>query len=125
MNRHELSLSLTDNEREAILTLCSALSSKLSNNLVHLYLFGSRARGDFEPDSDIDLLVVLRRLDAESRWLVRATAADYSLLYDVLFNTHLYELTDWQDMATRQDTLWRHVRRDGVLLEEAEKSHEQ
>jgi predicted nucleotidyltransferase len=29
-----------------------------------VYLFGSRARGDHEPDSDVDVLVVLDRIDA-------------------------------------------------------------
>ncbi|NJL01586.1 MAG: nucleotidyltransferase domain-containing protein [Spirulinaceae cyanobacterium RM2_2_10] len=30
------------------------------DRLVHLTLFGSQARGDQEPESDIDVLVVLR-----------------------------------------------------------------
>jgi uncharacterized protein len=107
---------LQTNEKQAILKLCLTLSEMLGRNLVDMVLFGSKARGDFHPDSDIDLLVVLRHLNADSRWLVRSVAADCSLAYDVLFNTHLYEKGRWDAIVAQRDTLWREVQRDGVPL---------
>ncbi|MBK8986918.1 MAG: nucleotidyltransferase domain-containing protein [Chloroflexi bacterium] len=107
---------LQTNEKQAILKLCLTLSEMLGRNLVDMVLFGSKARGDFHPDSDIDLLVVLRHLNADSRWLVRSVAADCSLEYDVLFNTHLYEKGRWEAMMAHRDTLWREVQRDGMPL---------
>ena len=98
------------------MAVSASLSQKMRDNLVGLYLFGSKARGDFHADSDIDLLVIVRQLDAESRWLTRATAADYSLQYNVLFNTHLYDKARWDIIVQYQDTLWREVQRDGIAL---------
>lgn len=43
------------------------LEEKLEGNLVSLVLFGSVARGDFRPDSDVDFLVVCETLPA-NRW---------------------------------------------------------
>ena len=44
---------------KAILTeLRSRLESLYGDRLVKLILYGSQARGDAEPDSDIDVLVV-------------------------------------------------------------------
>lgn len=114
----DLPAHLQPNEQEAIITLSVALSQMLHSNLVDLYLFGSKARGDFSAESDIDLLIILRQLNADSRWLVRSIAADCSLQYDVLFNTHLYEQERWQSIVAHQDTLWREVQRDGVSLRE-------
>ena len=112
----ELPSHLTSNEREAVMEVTAALSQSLGDNLVTVYLFGSKARGDARPDSDIDLLVIVQKLDADSRWLVRATAADCSLQHDVLFNTHIYEKERWEYLAEYQDALWREIQRDGVSL---------
>ena len=107
---------LQTNEKEALMAVSATLSQKLGDNLVGLYLFGSKARGDAHADSDIDLLVILQNLNPDSRWLVRATAADCSLQHDVLFNTHLYDKERWDDLVQYQDTLWREIRRDGIPL---------
>jgi len=86
---NDLPHHLHPNEKEVIVTVVTMLSLALNDNLVDSYLFGSKARGDFHVDSDIDLLVIVNKLDPDSRWQVRATAADCSLQYDVLFNTHI------------------------------------
>ena len=39
--------------------LCKRFKVVYGDQLAHMVLFGSRARGDAEPDSDIDVLVVL------------------------------------------------------------------
>jgi predicted nucleotidyltransferase len=107
---------LTSNEEEAIMAVVAKFSETFGENLVEVYLFGSKARGDFHADSDIDLLVILEQIDAESRWQVRATAANFSLDYDVLFNTHLYDKARWDKIVQYEDTLWREVERDGISL---------
>ncbi len=112
-------LVLADGDYMAILSLVEALAQELGDNLARLVLFGSKARGDSHGDSDIDVLVILDRLDADSRWLVRATAADCSLEYDVLFNTHVCDRAGWEGLVAGQGTLWREVERDGVLLNAA------
>ena len=107
---------LQKNEREAIVQLANALTEKLEDNLIALYLFGSKARHDFRDGSDIDLLVIVRDLNVDSRWLIRVTAADYSLEYDVLFNTHIYEQQRWNAIVAQEELLWQEVQRDGIWL---------
>ena len=62
---------LKHNEKEAIMAVAALFSEALGDNLDKLYLFGSKARGDFHADSDIDLLVIVNQLDSDSRWLVK------------------------------------------------------
>jgi predicted nucleotidyltransferase len=114
----DLPRHLYNNEREAIDAVIDMLSHSMSDNLLGWYLFGSKARGDFHADSDIDLLIIVNHLDPDSRWKIRATAADCSLQYDVLFNTHIIEKARWDAMVQYKDTLWREVQRDGIPLHE-------
>lgn len=44
-----------------------------------IYLFGSRARGDFRPDSDYDLLVVTRKRDLKLKDKVYDVVTDVCL----------------------------------------------
>lgn len=109
---------LSNQELAAITTLGLSLRHVLGDDLYHLWLFGSKARGDFSSDSDVDLLIILSGLTPQRRGAIRRLAARTSLDYNILINTHLYEKARWQGMVERGETLWREVQRDGVPLGE-------
>lgn len=52
-------------------------------------LFGSRARGEAGPDSDVDLLVVLPRVDSrtEAALAMRLALRDYDIVKDIVVTT--------------------------------------
>ncbi len=85
------------------------------DRLVHLTLFGSQARGDQEPESDIDVLVVLRSPVNPSEEIKRTgkIVADLSLHYDVVITCLFMDEIDYQ---TRNNALLRNIRQEGVLL---------
>lgn len=107
---------LQENERAAILAFSESVHDFLGADLCHIWLFGSKARGDFHDDSDLDLLIVLRQLDPERRGVIRRLGARASLDYDTLINTHLYEKERWDVLVQVGDALWREIERDGVSL---------
>jgi predicted nucleotidyltransferase len=49
---------LAPGERQTVARFASRLSSALGNDLHALWLYGSRARGTAQPESDVDLLVI-------------------------------------------------------------------
>jgi uncharacterized protein len=51
---------MTDELKQILSELKSQLTTLYGERLEKLVLFGSQARGDAEPDSDIDVLVVLK-----------------------------------------------------------------
>ncbi len=51
--------AVNDDTRTLLTEYRAALESLYGDRLVKLVLFGSRARGDARPDSDIDVLIVL------------------------------------------------------------------
>lgn len=107
---------LQENERAAIWEFARSLNRFLDDDLCHLWLFGSKARGDFTADSDLDLLIVLRQMDPERRGIVQRMAARISLDFDTLINTHIKDKAHWDTIVQYQDTLWREVQRDGISL---------
>jgi predicted nucleotidyltransferase len=107
---------LLANERLALQEYTERLTKFLGEEIRHLWLFGSKARGDFDDDSDIDVLIVLRHLDPDRRSVIRRMAARVSLDYDILINTHILEEAQWEKAVRFQGTIWREIERDGVSL---------
>jgi uncharacterized protein len=107
---------LQQREQAALGECAVRLVTALRGNLSGLWLFGSKARGNFGADSDIDLLVVLRTHEPEKRWLIRTVAAECSLQHDVLLNTHIISQARWDEAALSHDALWRQIQEDGLPL---------
>ncbi|MGH2955282.1 MAG: nucleotidyltransferase family protein [Solirubrobacterales bacterium] len=61
------SASLDELERRTILRFVELLDDRLGAGLVAVWLYGSRARGEApHPESDVDLMVVVRGGDADA-----------------------------------------------------------
>ena len=58
----ELKEFLTEKEIQAVKELECGMRELYGDNLVRLILYGSKARGDAEEGSDIDILVVLKEM---------------------------------------------------------------
>lgn len=95
--------------------LRSELVPLYGQRLVRLVLFGSRARGDSMPDSDIDVLVVLKGpVDAGEE--IRRTSRIISAL-SLEHNVVISRLFIAQDVYQhRNGPLLRNVRREGVMV---------
>ncbi|MGD8717929.1 MAG: nucleotidyltransferase domain-containing protein [Candidatus Zixiibacteriota bacterium] len=53
-----------ENWQRAVLAFARRAREELGDHIVHIILYGSRARGDYTEESDIDVLVVVRDIDA-------------------------------------------------------------
>ena len=77
MNDHPV--HLLSHESAAIHEFARNLYQSLGRQLVGLWLFGSKARGDSDADSDIDLLVILKNAQPETRWVIWGLGSGVSL----------------------------------------------
>ncbi|MEL6469892.1 MAG: nucleotidyltransferase domain-containing protein [Cyanobacteria bacterium J06623_4] len=103
------------NLKEILAKLKKHLELIYGEQLISLMLFGSQARKDATPDSDIDVMIILDEevdVPEENRRLSEFIAA-LCLEHDILL-THVW--TDLQAWKTRQDPLLINVRREGIAV---------
>lgn len=99
--------------RVALDELHAALAALYGPRLVALVLYGSRARGDAAPDSDIDVLVVLRGPVVASEEIRRTggIVADISLRHDCVVQCAFVDETRYRREGS---PFLINVRREGV-----------
>ena len=88
--------------------------SKLwGNKLSAVYLYGSQARGDAQPDSDVDILAVIQGDFDYFEMLHSADAivSKLSLDHDIVITL---SLASDEQFKTSQLSLFRNVRKEGV-----------
>ncbi len=83
--------------------------------LVHLVLFGSQARGDAEPGSDIDVLIVLKGPLNQGEESARAShfLADLSLRFNTVVSC---AYMDEERFIHRNGPLLRNIRKEGIAV---------
>jgi len=106
----------TPRQKAATEELLRRLHGKYPGRIISAALFGSVARGRFTHDSDIDVLVVTDKLDANLEWEIWGVGSRVSLEFDVIFNLHVYPSPVWENLRTKRKTIWRNVEREGVEL---------
>lgn len=83
--------------------------------LKQLVLYGSYARGDHYPGSDIDVLVVINNLESEAREIdtLAGLKTDLLLEYGIYLSTNP---VDSEKFEQSRFSFFRNVKREGVLL---------
>lgn len=113
MNKHS---TLTTIERQALETLVQRLYVRHSDRIQSVTLFGSKARGDAGPDSDIDVLVVLTNDDPHLRSNVRRLAARVSLEYDLLISVRAVSHSHWHQLSHYRFPIYQAIQTEGIPL---------
>ena len=111
------SASLMKNESEAIEAAIRMLKSEFSVSKV--ILFGSKARGDHDEHSDIDLLVVASKLLhwKEEKAIVGALF-DIGMEYDVIFSPLFTSVDEWENGIFTEFPIYQEISRDGAVVYE-------
>ena len=87
----------------------------LADCLEAIYLYGSQARGDARPDSDIDVMIVLRGDFNYFDMVIKTSACTAQISLD--FDTVIFcVFVSQEDYIHRRTPLLLNVRREGVLV---------
>jgi len=108
---------LTKKEVEAILELKRRLKEKFGKELHEIRIFGSKVRGDFDKESDIDIFVVFdREVDWDFENKVSHIAYDIDLEFGVLFNLIIFSASQLKEPKYKILPFLQNVKKKGVKI---------
>lgn len=98
--------------------LTEELRRLLGSDLQLFVLYGSHARGEAQPDSDVDLFIVLRRASEATYEKIRQAA--YQVMWEAdfayVFSLYLTDAQHYQTLEQHGSSFLRSVQREGKVL---------
>jgi len=107
-------IKLSKNERAAVLRFKEVLKEKYS--ILDFCIFGSKARGDASPESDIDIMIEIEdyRPDIESE--IRNLAFEINLEYDCLITTTIFSRKELEEGPLSESPLYKTIEMEGMRV---------
>ena len=107
---------LTPDECQAIEEAVKILIEKFSAQVRFIALFGSKARGDFESESDIDLLIIVESDNWKNHHQIRDPIFDVNLEHGLYISPRVIGWERFQTLPRRRPGLFANLCRDGIEL---------
>lgn len=109
-------LTLTAEEQAWLDAYCHALHAQFPGLIHDMIIFGSKARGTARPDSDLDIVLVLREGDWHLKNAVTLPGYDLAIGTNVVPSLQVYTAAEWRQLRVRQSVFQEVVERDGVSV---------
>lgn len=109
-------LWLSSQERKAVEDFKKRVLQKFGIQALDFRLFGSRARGEGDEESDIDILVLLKEAPTKARGQIFEISADILLEYEIDISPLVMGQKQFEDMKKRERLLPLEIEKDGISL---------
>ena len=90
------------------------VKEKLSNHLKNIYLYGSRARGDYNEGSDYDFMIVVDKRDKDIVDIITDESVNILNDYSELVSAIIYDEKEWE--FKKYIPLGKNILREGIAL---------
>lgn len=111
-----MSKKLNKKEKRALFEFKQKLLQRFGKRVLGLKLFGSRARGDFRKDSDIDVLIVLNSFSKKERNLILKLAIQILLKYGIDISPHIYSQKEYLEERKLPTVFFQILEREAISL---------
>lgn len=108
--------SLTSQEDKAVRLFKNNLTEIFSERLISVNLFGSKARGDSHPDSDIDLLVIIDKKTWEDEQKVYSSVTDVFLATGIYVSPKIYDPQKAKEKRHSHNVFFQEVDKDSIVV---------
>ena len=109
-------MALDTKEKSVLKQFKASLEQALGAQLIELKLFGSKARGDDQADSDIDVLVIVAIDDSNIRESVYNIATDILLQTDLCISPKIISKDKFDQLRKENTSFIRNVSRDAITV---------
>lgn len=103
-------------DKEAIREFKEKVKDVLKDNLISLRFFGSKVRGEDSPESDIDILVEVKRLNGKVWDEVMDIAFEVNLRWEVYISPRVVQEKKFRSPKWSVTPFVQIIQKEGVLL---------
>jgi len=107
---------LTRDERRWLASYRRAVNAEHPGDIEQMLLYGSKARGDAGPDSDLDILLIVRNTAAARKLKLRRIGYLLAADSDVLPSILAYTSAEWEHLRRSGSPFRQAVERDEVSI---------
>jgi len=112
---------LNKTERKVVNSIVKELEENLGDNILNIRLFGSKVRGDFYRDSDIDIFILVKERTSVIEDIIAEIEVNHDIEYGLPLSTVLYSLFEYQKNMELGSFFFENVEKEGVILYEKNK----
>lgn len=105
---------MTPIEKQVLMIFKNLLSKRIDD--FELYLYGSRARGDSKPDSDMDILVIAGQVTKEIEDYISDCAWEAGFEHGIVVVPLVYTRQEWETGPERSSSFARAIRSEGIAV---------
>ncbi len=109
-------MKLTPEEHAWLESYQRALAERFPGLIEEMVVFGSKARGDAGPDSDLDVMVILRQGDRNTKREVRHLGHRLAVISDAVPSIMVYTREEWSARERGGSPFHQAVVRDQVRV---------
>ncbi|ACK41440.1 MULTISPECIES: nucleotidyltransferase domain-containing protein [Dictyoglomus] len=107
---------LEESERIILKELKTKLLELLGSNLEAVILFGSKARGDYDNDSDIDVAIIVNYLDRNLKRNILSIVTNLETEYGIPLSTLVISREEFELLKRRERRIALDIEREGIEI---------
>lgn len=107
---------ISEKEKELLIHLKERLLIILGEDIKKIILFGSKARGDFDEDSDIDVAIIVTNLDKVKKKIILDEITKLELEYYTPLSTLILSEDEFELLKKRKRRIALDIEREGIEI---------
>jgi predicted nucleotidyltransferase len=107
---------LTKEQKAAVFAYLRLLREKYRDKIEQVVLFGSVARGEFDEESDVDIMIVLKNGSRRLRDEISMASFDIILRNNVILSPMVMDRKTYEWHKKYRDPLYNSIKKDGINL---------
>ena len=113
---HNYEKYLNTSERQGVNIFAEKVKRLLGSSLLDIRIFGSKVRGDFNDESDIDILLIIDSEDWHIREEISKITADVDMEYGCNISSVIYTRHEHEKNKYFRTLFVQEVEKEGVSL---------
>jgi len=92
------------------------MEGQLGDRLVKMVVFGSRARGDLDAESDTDIAIIVRGLSRELKYQILDTVAEIEMKFVIPLSVIVFSENEFERLKKRERRIALDIEKEGIPL---------